>query len=164
MSKRNGSVTKKVARPRPFDIRRSPIHGTGAFANRLIRRGERIAEYRGERISQEEADRRYPDDDDTPHHTFLFEVDDETVVDAAHRGSPARWINHSCEPNCETVIEDGRIFVEAIRLIRPGQELAYDYQFTLEERHTPALKKRYPCHCGARKCRGTILIPKKQMR
>jgi SET domain-containing protein len=158
-------LSKPVARPRPFDVRRSPIHGTGAFANRAIRKGERIIEYKGERIPQRVADRRYPDPEEgKPHHTFLFEVDDRIVVDAAHGGNAARFINHSCNPNCEAVIEDGRIFIEAIRPIRPGQELAYDYQFVLEERHTPALKRLYPCHCGARSCRGTILIPKNRRR
>jgi SET domain-containing protein len=156
---------KTIASPRPYDIRRSAIHGTGAFANRRIRRGERVAEYKGQRISQREADRRYPDPEDgKPHHTFLFELDDRTVVDAGVNGNSARFINHSCDPNCEAVIEDGRIFIEAIRDIPVGRELAYDYQFVLDERHTPALKKLYPCYCGSSRCRGTILIPKRQRR
>lgn len=158
-------MTKKPAQPRPFEVRRSPIHGTGGFATRDIRRGERIIEYRGERITHDEADDRYPDPEDgVPHHTFLFEVDEDTVLDAAVRGNAARWLNHSCDPNCESVIEDGRVWIEAIRPIKRGQELVYDYQFVLEERHTPALKKQYPCRCGSRKCRGTILIPKREMR
>lgn len=158
-------LTKKVARPQPFEIRKSSIHGTGAFATRPIRKGERVAEYKGERITEREADRRYPDPDgETPHHTFLFQLDDDTCVDAAVGGSAAKYINHSCDPNCETVIEDDRIFIEAVRPIRKGQELCYDYQFVLEERHTPALKKLYPCRCGSKQCRGTILIPKSQFR
>lgn len=157
--------TKKVVRPMPFRVRRSGIHGSGAFATRIIRKGERIIEYRGERISEKEADRRYPDPEDgIPHHTFLFQVDDDLVVDAAVNGNAARFINHSCDPNCESIIEDDRIFIEAIKTIRPGEELHYDYQFVLEERHTPAVKKLYPCRCGSRKCRGTILIPKREMR
>ncbi len=107
------------------------------------------------------ADLRYPDTSERPHHTFLFSIDDEVVVDAAYRGNASRWINHSCNPNCDAVIDDGRIFIEAVRDIQPGEELVYDYNFILEERHTPAMKRRYPCHCGAPNCRGTILAKKR---
>ena len=98
-----------------------------------------------------------------PYHTFLFEIGDGTMcIDAAHGGSVAKWINHSCNPNCEAVEdEDERIFIEAVRAIRPGEELTYDYNFILEERHTPAQKKLFPCWCGARKCRGTMLGKKR---
>jgi hypothetical protein len=146
----------------PFEIRRSPIQGIGAFATRRIRRGARLIEYTGERISNEEADRRYPDDESQArHHTFLFAIDDDVVIDAAVDGNEARFINHSCAPNCDAVIEDARIWIEAIRDIAPGEELAYDYAFVLDERHTPAAKRRYPCNCGARSCRGTILAKKR---
>jgi SET domain-containing protein len=150
-----------VVRPRPFEIRSSRIHGKGAFATRRIYAGERIAEYVGERISGREADRRYPDDPDKPHHTFLFTVDNRTIVDANVRGNPSRFLNHSCDPNCESLIEDGRIFIESIRDIRKGEELKYDYCLTLAERHTPAEKKRHECLCGAANCRGTLLKPKR---
>lgn len=145
----------------PYVIRKSSIAGRGAFATRRIAKGERIVEYRGERISQEEADRRYPDTPGEAHHTFLFALDDDTVVDGGVRGNSSRFINHSCGPNCEAVIEDGRIWIEALRTIAPGTELVYDYHFILEERHTPAAKKRYPCNCGAPNCRGTILAKKR---
>ena len=82
------------------------------------------------------------------------------VVDAAVGGNEARFINHSCDPNCDAVIDDGRIWIETIRDVEPGEELAYDYAYVLEERHTPAAKRRYPCTCGARNCRGTILAQK----
>ncbi len=71
------------------------------------------------------------------------------MIDAAVDGNEARFINHSCAPNCDAVIDDARIWIEAIRDIAPGEELAYDYAFVLEERHTPAAKRRYPCNCGA---------------
>lgn len=156
------ALSKKVADPTPYDIRESPIHGTGAFANRKIRKGERIVEYEGERISHEVSDERYPDPEDTdePHHTFLFEVDDDVVIDAAVNGNSARFINHSCDPNCEAVDEDGRIFIEALRSIEAGEELFYDYAFELDEKHTEKLQKLYPCHCGSANCRGTILVVK----
>ena len=127
---------KKNSRRRPFIVRRSDIHGRGAFATEWIDKGTRLIEYTGERISEEEADARYDDEDDSrPHHTFLFSLDD---------GNAARWINHSCEPNCEAVIEDDRIFIDAIRDIAPGEELFYDYAFVLDERHTAAVKARCP--------------------
>lgn len=138
-------------------IRRSGIHGKGVFARKLIPEGTRIVEYRGERITTAEADARYPDDPTVPYHTFLFALDDDWVVDAAYGGNLARWVNHSCDPNCEVVIEDGRLFIESVRDIEPGEELAYDYNFILPVRHSPAMKKRYPCECGAPSCRGTML-------
>jgi SET domain-containing protein len=146
---------------RGLSLRNSSIHGRGVYAREWIPEGTRIVEYRGERITFAEAEERYPDDPDVPYHTFLFAVDDETMVDAAYGGNIARWINHSCEPNCEVVIENARLYIEAIRDIAPGEELAYDYNFILPERHTPALKKRFPCRCGTESCRGTMLGKKR---
>ncbi len=157
-----GSTREKSASELPFEIRASSIQGLGAFATRRIRKGTRLIEYTGERVTSEEADARYPDDEtQARHHTFLFAIDDDIVIDAAVDGNEARFINHSCAPNCDAVIDDERIWIEAIRDIAPGEELAYDYAFVLEERHTPAAKRRYPCHCGAATCRGTILAKKR---
>jgi uncharacterized protein len=146
---------------RPFEARRSRIQGRGVFATRDIARGTRLIEYTGERISEDEADERYPFDDEERHHTFLFRLEDGNVIDAGPRGSIAKYINHSCAPNCEAVEEDGRIFIDAIRKIPKGSELVYDYNFILDEPHTPANKRLYPCNCGSRKCRGTILARKR---
>ena len=145
----------------PFEIRDSPIHGSGAFATRHIPAGTRLIEYRGERLTPAEADERYPDVPGERHHTYLFSIDDDVVIDAAVDGNEARFINHSCGPNCDAVIDDVRIWIETIRDVEPGEELAYDYAYTLEERHTPAAKRRYPCTCGAPECRGTILAKKR---
>lgn len=144
----------------PFEIRPSPMQGLGAFAIYPIPEGMRMIEYAGERLTPEQADRRYPDSEGV-HHTMLFAIDDKVVVDAAVDGNEARFINHSCDPNCDAVIDEGRIWIEAIRDIEPGEELAYDYAYQLPERHTPALKKKYPCNCGASNCRGSILKPKR---
>jgi len=138
-------------------LRRSGIHGRGVHAKTPIREGTRIVEYRGERITTAEAEARYPHDPTTPYHTFLFAVDDETMIDAAHRGNLARWVNHSCDPNCEVVLEGMRLYIEAIRDIAPDEELAYDYNFILPTRHSPAMKRRFPCTCGSEICRGTML-------
>jgi uncharacterized protein len=146
----------------PFELRRSRIQGRGAFATRPIKKGERIVEYLGERITQREADRRYDDTTMERHHTFLFSVDARTVIDATRTGNDARYINHSCEGNCEAVIDNRRIFIEALRDIAPGEELAYDYGYERGEPEDDAeLEAMYPCRCGAPGCRGTILAPRK---
>lgn len=144
----------------PFDIRPSPIQGLGAFATVAIPAGTRLVEYAGERLTPAQAEARYPDDG-TRHHTYLFAIDDAVVVDAAVGGNAARYLNHSCAPNCDAVIEDGRIWLETVHDIEPGEELVYDYAYVLAERHTPAAKRRYPCRCGAVTCRGTILARKR---
>lgn len=145
----------------PFAVRPSPMQGQGAFATHRIPAGTRLVEYAGERLSPDAAEARYPDVQGERHHTFLFAIDDAVVIDAAVDGNDARWINHSCDPNCDAVIDAARIWIETIREIEVGEELAYDYAFTLPERHTPAAKRRYPCHCGAARCRGTMLAKKR---
>ena len=138
--------------------------GLGAFATQPIAPGVRLIEYAGARLTPAEAEARYPDVSGAEHHTFLFAIDDDVVVDAGVDGNEARWINHSCAPNCDAVIDGGRIWIDTVHDIEPGEELAYDYAYVLEERHTPAAKRRYPCRCGAVTCRGTILIPKRLRR
>jgi SET domain-containing protein len=152
--------TAKAAKPR-IAVRRSPIHGRGVFAANDIAKGARIIEYTGDRISHAKADRLYADLHDGNSHTMLFAATDKVVIDATKRGGPARWINHSCAPNCEANEEGGRVFIDAIRPIKAGMELSYDYCLVLEERHTPKLKREHPCHCGARGCRGTLLGKKR---
>jgi hypothetical protein len=144
-----------------LEIRDSPIQGLGAFATVRIPAGARLIEYAGERLTPAEADARYPDVPGERHHTFLFAIDDDVVVDAAVNGNDARFINHSCDPNCDAVIEGGRIWIETIREVAVGEELAYDYAYELPERHTPAAKRRYPCRCGSPRCRTTILTSKR---
>jgi SET domain-containing protein len=126
-----------------------------------ICKGARVVEYTGERISHRQADRRYASGPGWSPHTMLFIVDRKTVIDATRRGNSARWINHSCSPNCEALDDEGRIYIEAIRDIRPGEELTYDYNLRLEEPHTPAAKREHSCHCGAQRCRGTLLGKKR---
>jgi len=150
-----------VADDLPFEIRGSPIQGLGAFATRPIAAGTRLIEYAGARLTPAEADARYPDVPDERHHTFLFAIDDDVVIDASVDGNDARFINHSCDPNCDAVVDDGRIWIETIRDVAVGEELAYDYAFVLEERHSPSAKRRYPCNCGAATCRGTLLAKKR---
>ena len=147
--------------PNPyFELRTSAIQGTGAFAIRTIKKGTRIIEYVGQRVSWRTADKRYDDEKMNRHHTFLFTIDDKTVIDAAVKGNDARFINHSCAPNCEAINDRKRIFIEAIKTIPAGTELVYDYQYERSDDHTPEDEKFYKCRCGAPTCRGTILAPK----
>ncbi|HEY7166597.1 MAG TPA: SET domain-containing protein-lysine N-methyltransferase [Candidatus Binatia bacterium] len=147
-------------RRRRFSVRRSTIHGHGVFALTAIPRRTRLIEYTGERISQEEADARYAIEHANSPHTMLFEVSDTLVIDATRHGNSARWINHSCSPNCDIEQENDRIFIETRRDIRPGEELTYDYNLQLGEPHTAAAKRAHRCFCGSRRCRGTMVGPK----
>jgi uncharacterized protein len=137
------------------------MHGLGAFAVRPIPEGTRLIEYAGARLTPDEADERYPELPGDVHHTYLFAIDDDIVIDASVDGNDARFINHSCDPNCDAVVEDERIWIETIRDVAAGEELAYDYAFILPERHTPAAKRKYPCNCGSSNCRRTILARKR---
>jgi len=155
-------AARTLARPRAepmYEVRRSRIHGSGVYAKRRIRKGTRIVEYLGDRISHEEADARYEEKGQDDGHTFLFVVSDRVVIDAGVDGNAARFINHSCDPNCETVIEGGRVFIEAKRTIRPGEELGYEYGLTWESTDDPEELANYSCRCGAPQCRGTMLDP-----
>lgn len=152
---------REAIRTRPpksslYEVRRSKIQGRGAFALKRIRAGQIIDEYWGQKITHEEADRRY-DDNDGRHHTFLFVLDDEIVLDARYGGNDARFLNHSCEPNCETEIRNGHIYIKAITAIAPGTELVYDYRFDWQDEYEPEDVRYYACRCGSKKCRGTIL-------
>jgi len=145
---------------RRIQVRRSGVHGKGVFALAALKRDEVIIEYKGEVIDWPEALRRHPHDPSQPNHTFYFHIDDARVIDAKVGGNAARWINHACQPNCEADEADGRIFIKALRTIKPGEELFYDYGLVIDERYTPKLKKQFECRCGAKKCRGTMLAPK----
>jgi uncharacterized protein len=155
-ARRQPSQPRYAASPL-VEARHSRIHGRGVYAVAPIKKGARILEYLGERISHAEADLRYEKKGEDNGHTFLFIASRRTVIDAAVKGNDARFINHSCAPNCETVIENSRVYIDAIRNIKPGEELGYDYQLTWESTDEPAELALYACRCGARKCRGTML-------
>jgi SET domain-containing protein len=149
---------------RGWEVRRSPRHGKGVFAVRRIAAGTMVVEYTGELISEAEGERRYPtlpDGIEEAEHTYLLTLDEHRVIDANVGGNAARYINHSCEPNCEPIPFGDHMWIVAIRDIAPGEELAYDYAIELDEPHTPARKRRFPCACGARRCRGSLLRPKR---
>ena len=152
---------KRRARPL-YEIHRSGIQGRGVFAARRIRRGQRVIEYAGERITPDEGDRRYQDEKMKRHHTYLFALDRNTVIDGNRQGNDARYINHSCDPNCEAVTVGKKIFIYARKNIQPGVELAYDYKYEWSN-HKDDIRL-YKCECGSPKCRGTIMKPKRRRR
>jgi SET domain-containing protein len=121
----------------PLVVRPSPIHSVGVYTTTAIRKGARVVEYTGPRITREEADRLY----DGAARTYLYGLDDGEGLGA--------YLNHSCDPNCEVDEIKGRVWLFAIRDIAPGEELVWDYNLYDDE--NPA-----PCHCGSRKCRGTM--------
>ena len=153
----------RQADPPLFEVRASPLHGLGVFATQRIRKGTRIIEYLGERVSHAEADRRYEAKDANDAHTFLFIVDARTVIDAGVDGNAARFVNHACEPNCESVIEERRVFIEAVRTIEPGEELSYDYQIQREVDDPPDVDAIFACRCGSARCRGSMLWPPQRL-
>ena len=156
---RNGNGSRRERGEGLFEIRRSSIQGNGAFATRRIRAGQRIVEYTGEKIPNDEADRRYDEEGMDRHHTFLFTLDDDFCIDGDVRTNRAKLINHSCDPNCEAIIDEDRIWIYALKNIQPGVELAYDYGYERTGENLAELEKFYVCHCGADKCRGSIMAP-----
>jgi SET domain-containing protein len=152
----------KTSRKPPIEVRRSPIQGRGVFATRRIRKGARIVEYTGKHVPIEETD---VDDEAKQHaHNVFFEIGDGLVIDPRRGGNEARFINHSCDPNCRSVEDNGRIFIEAIRNIQPGVELSYEYNLIREGPPGARWRELYACRCGARNCRGTMLARPKRKR
>ena len=147
--------------------RLSKIHGNGVFAAANIPKETRLIQYRGTMLTHAQANRRYGNDVDSGH-TFLFTLNEKYLLDANDHGNIARWINHSCDPNCQAwVIEDeskdlklDKIVIESKRAIKKGEELTYDYGIVLDEPYTARIKEIWACRCGSSKCTGTILKPK----
>jgi len=125
-------------------IRSSAIHAAGCYTTASVRKGSRVAEYTGRRITKDEADARY---EDSPV-TYLFGLGDGSIVIDGH--CAAMFINHSCDANCETSEEEGRVWVTAIKKIRAGDEITYDYCLY------DGGEDEAQCNCGAKNCRGTM--------
>jgi SET domain-containing protein len=148
---------KKAARPpTPLEVRQSTVHGRGVYAAGPIRKGTRVIEYKGTRVRWEKATPQA----DGPH-TFLFGLTNgRDVIDPEIGGNEARWINHSCAPNCEAIEEGNRVFIYALRALAAGEELFYDYGLEVDEPRTKKLEREYECRCGSPDCRGTLLAAK----
>jgi hypothetical protein len=140
------------------EVRKSPVHGRGVFARKPFRRGERIIEYTGRRVRWS----AIPAELDDPRMYFFGIGNGDWVIDPSVGGNEARWINHSCNPNCEIRESRRRIFIHALRKIRPGEELSYDYKLETDDDvpRTKEIEDEAPCYCGSPKCRGTLLAPK----
>ena len=151
-----------LKRSERIEVRASGVHGRGVYAVAPLKAGDKLIEYKGQRIDWDEALRRHPHDPSQPDHTFYFHLETGGVIDAAVDGNRARWINHACSPNCEAREIKGRVFIHALTDISPGEELFYDYGLVIDERYTPKLKKRFECRCGTPGCRGTMLAPKEK--
>jgi len=128
------------------DFKPSPIHGIGGFARADIPAGTRIIEYTGEKITKEESLSRCERSNE-----YIFALDDEHDLDGNVPSNPARFLNHSCQPNCEALLEDGRIWLVSLRQIRAGEELTFNYGYDLED------YRQYPCSCGTKGCVGYIV-------
>src|SRR5687768_8947527 len=138
-----------------YVVRNSRIHGKGVFAKRPIRKGTQIVEYTGKIVSREEADEIGSTTVNGHTHTMLFTIDEDRVIDG-NVGGDAKYINHSCDPNCEAVqYDDDTIFIEALKSIPKGQEITYDYHLEVPGKITDKVKKEYECFCGSANCRGT---------
>lgn len=156
--------------PRKIVRRNSAIHGNGVFALVDLPAKSRVIEYRGKRITHAQADRKYDGTLDTGH-TFLFTLNDKYIVDANEGGNTARWLNHSCDPNCESEVvvdrngdeKKDRVFIQTLRAIKAGEELTYDYGIVLEVPHTKRLKQLWACRCGSPECTGTMLKDKRKV-
>ena len=146
---------------RRVSVRKSVIHGRGVFALKAIAAGERLFEYRGEVTSWRRAcarHRRFG----LAGHTFIFGLADGRVIDGSVGGNSARWLNHSCEPNCVAIEDDcGRVFIETLEALMPGDELFIVYGLAIDDAPTPEVIAQYACHCGAKKCTGSMLAPLK---
>lgn len=139
---------KKEIRLPKLVVKKSGIHGTGVFAAEPIKEGQKIIEYKGEKILGQEGDRRSEIDDKL---TYIFVLNDKYDIDGSVNGNESRLINHSCNPNTYVDIFDGHIWIIADRNIERGEELTYDYKFDADELEL--------CFCGSIKCRGYINDP-----
>jgi len=128
------------------EVRCSAIHGTGGFARKAISAGARLIEYVGEKITKAESQKRCEAENG-----YIFTLDDEHDLDGNVSRNPARFINHSCAPNCEAELDDGRIWIIALRDIQAGEELSFNYGYDLQDYHEQL------CRCGAEACVGYIV-------
>jgi SET domain-containing protein len=158
----NSSANDDTVGGRRTQVRESGVHGKGVYAIRPLKAGDTVLEYKGEIITWQEALDRHPHDPEQPNHTFYFHLDDGHVIDGKYKGNSAKWINHSCEPNLEAEQDGDRVFLKALRNIKVGEELFFDYGLIIDARLTAKLKKEYACWCGAAACRGTMLATRKR--
>ncbi|MCX4176969.1 MULTISPECIES: SET domain-containing protein [Paraburkholderia] len=136
-------------------VRKSPVHGKGVFAMRPLAAGERVLEYKGEVTTWRNALRRHQREG-VVGHTFLFGLSDGRVIDGSRDGNSARWLNHACTPNCETIEDDGRIFIHTLRPINASEELFIDYLLVIDDAEDEEARSQYACVCTFTRCRRSM--------
>ena len=142
-----------------WKVKRSKIHGTGVFATKTIAKNTDIIEYIGEKITKKEGDirsakriKKYLNSNETGS-VYIFELNKKYDIDGSYLYNKARYINHSCEPNCEVDIKNNKIWISSIKKIKIGEELSYDYGYPFDKLDY----KDHPCKCGSKKCTGYII-------
>ena len=159
--KQTTTAEKKASKPGKTStpwakVRGSKIHGRGMFASQAIPKGTRVIEYVGERITKAEGWRRELARQERAKRggdgcIYIFELNTKVDIDGSVLWNTARYINHSCNPNCESQVVRGHVWIVAIRNIKPGEELSYDYYYDYDHYH------EHPCRCGADNCAGYIV-------
>lgn len=144
----NSETDVVVCETELITFRRSRIHGTGGFARKDIPAGTRLIQYVGEKITKAESLRRCEAEN-----PYIFTLDDEHDLDGSVERNPARFLNHSCTPNCETELDEeaAEVWILTLRDIRAGEELSFNYGYDLSE------YREHPCQCGAPECVGFIV-------
>lgn len=144
-------------------VGKSKIQGKGVFAKRKIQRGTRIIEYLGDRITHERL--MLDIEEGQPFNVYIFGLSQHLLIDGNRNGNEARFINHSCDPNCEAYIFGDQVFIYAMRDITRGEELTFDYNLTAAlDKKTKIDPSVFACTCGAPNCRGTMMAVRKRNR
>ena len=142
-----------------WKVRKSKIHGNGVFATKKIDKKTKIIEYVGEKVSKKEGDRRSANrlkrylNSSQDGSVYIFELNSRYDIDGSFLYNKARYINHSCNPNCEVEIFDNRIWIVALKVIKVGEELSYDYGYEFEKEDF----RDHACKCGSKNCIGFII-------
>ena len=141
-----------------WKLKKSKVHGSGIFATKDIQKGKRIIEYIGEKVPRSEGNKRSEKRINKYLHSnktgsvYIFELNNQYDIDGSPLYNKARYINHSCEPNCEVTGTGLKVWVHAIKDIKKGEEFSYDYGFSFDDDY-----KNYPCRCGSENCCGYIV-------
>jgi len=142
-----------------WELRKSKVHGNGVFAKKNIKKNVKIIQYIGEKITKKEGDKRSAErikkylNKKNVGSVYVFELNKKYDIDGSPKYNKARYINHSCEPNCEVIIENNQIWILSIKNIRAGEELNYDYGYAFDKDDY----EDHPCLCGSKKCIGYII-------
>lgn len=155
-ARRPGAMGKQFSGNQLAEVKNSGIHQSGLFARRDIKKGKRVIEYIGDRVIRSESERRATEQLEVAAKTgeggvYIFTVNARYDIDGTKTANIARFANHSCAPNCETDVVEDRVWIMALKDIKKGDELVYNYNFDLE------CYEEHPCRCGSANCVGYIV-------